>query len=184
MGYLDIFFILIFALGAIKGFSKGLIVELFSFLAFFIGLFAAIKLTIPFSTRFFSETDYFQLVTVGVFIALFLVAIILINLAAKALKKAVDLTFLGLFDNVLGALAAIFKWAFIISVVFWVFDSIGLRLPSEHTEESIAYPFVKNIGPKTFQWLSEMLPFIQDMIDSLKNIGDNQRSVYTFYENI
>lgn len=159
---------------------KGLIVELFSFLAFFVGLFVAIELTVPLSNRFFQDSGYFQLLTVGVFVALFLGAVVLINLAAKTIKKVVHLTFIGLFDNILGSTASIFKWAFIISVVFWVFDSIGLRLPAEQTETSLIYPAVKNIGPQTFIWLSEMLPFIQDMIDSLKNIGDKQHSVYTF----
>lgn len=180
MNYLDLFFIIIFILGAVKGYLKGLIIELFSFLAFFVGLFVAIELTVPFANRFFQGSDYFQLLTVAVFVALFLVAVVLINLVAKTIKKAVDLTFIGVFDNILGALAAVFKWAFIISVVFWVFDSIGLRLPSTQTEASAIYPIVENIGPKTFQWLSEMLPFMRDMIDSLKNIGDKPRSVYTF----
>lgn len=180
MNYLDIFFVLIFIFGAVKGFIKGFIVELFSFLAFFIGLFVAIELTIPVSNYFFSDNNYFQLLTVGMFIALFLLMVVGINLVAKVIKKAVDLTFIGLFDNIFGSIASVFKWSFIISVVFWVFDSIGLRLPVAQTDGSMVYPLVKNVGPSTFQWLSEMLPFIQDMIDSLKDIGDKRRSVYTF----
>ncbi|MEQ8554214.1 MAG: CvpA family protein [Cyclobacteriaceae bacterium] len=180
MNYLDIFFIVVFILGAIKGYMKGLIIEIFSFLAFFIGLFVAIELTIPVANRFFSSSDYFQIFTVAVFVVLFLAVVLIINLLAKALKKALDLTFLGLFDNILGALAGIFKWAFIISVFFWVFDSIGLRLPNDQADDSLIYPVIRNIGPATFEWLSNMLPFIQDMIDSLKNIGDKHKGVYTF----
>lgn len=180
MNLLDIFFIIIIILGAVKGYLKGFIVEIFSFLAFFVGLFIAIELTVPIANYFFSGSDFFQLLTVGVFLFLFFIAIVVINIMARAMKKAVDLTFLGILDNVLGAVAAVFKWAFILSVVFWVFDSIGLRLPSAYTEDSIIYPYIQNIGPGIFQWLSEMLPFIRDMIDSLKNIGEKERSVYTF----
>lgn len=180
MNYLDIFFIVILVLGAVKGYLKGFIVEIFSFFAFFIGLFVAIELTIPLSNRFFVDSDYFQLYTVAVFLLLFFLSLILINLAAKAIKKVVDLTLLGIFDNILGSLAAAFKWAFIISVILWVFDSIGLRLPTEQTRGSFFYAYIRDIGPVTFQWLSEMLPFIEDMIDSLKNIGDKHGSVYTF----
>lgn len=180
MNYLDIFFIVILLLGAVKGYLKGFIVEAFSFLAFFVGLFIAIELTIPISNRFFAGSDYFQLYTVAVFLLLFFLSLLLINLAAKAIKKVIDLTFFGIFDNVLGALAAAFKWAFIISVIFWVFDSIGLRLPSEQTADSFFYPYIKELGPVTFEWLSKVLPFVEDMIDSLKNIGDKDRSVYTF----
>lgn len=180
MNYLDIFFIVVFILGAIKGYMKGLIIEVFSFLAFFVGLFVSIELTIPVANRFFSSSDYFQIYTIAVFIMLFLAAVLIINLLAKALKKVLDLTFIGLFDNILGALAGVFKWAFIISVFFWVFDSIGLRLPGDQSDDSLIYPIIQNIGPATFEWLSNMLPFIQDMIDSLKNIGDKHKGVYTF----
>ncbi len=179
MNYLDIFFIAVIAIGAVKGYMKGLVVEIFSFLAFFIGIFVAIKLTIPVANRFFDSDDYFQLITVAVFIGLFIAVILIINLIAKALKKVLDLTFLGLFDNVLGALAGVFKWAFIISVFFWVFDSIGLRLPDEQSDGSLIYPIVERLGPTVFAWVSNMLPFIQDMIDSLKNISDKHKGVYT-----
>ncbi|HCX23215.1 MAG: hypothetical protein CMB80_25385 [Flammeovirgaceae bacterium] len=179
MNYLDIFFIAIFIIGAIKGYMKGLVVEIFSFLAFFIGLFAAIKLTIPVANHFFNSSDYFQFITIAVFIGLFVVVILVINMIAKALKKVLDLTFLGLFDNILGAIAGIFKWAFIISVFFWVFDSIGLRLTGEQSDGSLIYPFIKHLGPATFELVSKMLPFLQDMIDSLKNISDKHKEVYT-----
>lgn len=179
MNYLDIFFIAVIAIGAVKGYMKGLVVEIFSFLAFFIGIFVAIKLTIPVANRFFDSDDYFQLITVAVFIGLFIAVILIINLIAKALKKVLDLTFLGLFDNVLGALAGVFKWTFIISVFFWVFDSIGLRLPDEQSDGSLIYPIVERLGPTVFAWVSNMLPFIQDMIDSLKNISDKHKGVYT-----
>lgn len=179
MNYLDIFFIVIFIIGAFKGYMKGLLVEIFSFLAFFVGLFVAIKLTIPVAHHFFDSADYFQGITIAVFVALFIIVILLINLIAKALKKVLDLTFLGLFDNILGAVAGIFKWAFIISVFFWVFDSIGLRLPNDQAGDSLIYPFIQNLGPATFELVSNMLPFLQDMIDSLKNISDKHKGVYT-----
>ncbi len=150
---------------------KGLIVEVFSFLAFFVGLFAAIELTIPIATKFFNTSEYFQLLTVAVFIALFLVAVLIINLGAKTIKKVVDLTFLGFLDNILGSLAGVFKWAFIVSVFFWVFDSIGVHLPAEQSEGSMVFPIIEALGPKTFAILGEILPFLHDMMDSLKEIG-------------
>ncbi|MFY0605738.1 MAG: CvpA family protein [Cyclobacteriaceae bacterium] len=175
MNYLDIFFLVVFAIGAIKGYMKGLIVEIFSFLAFFVGLFVAIELTIPVATKFFNTSDYFQLLTIAVFVGLFLVAVLIINLGAKTIKKVVDLTFLGFLDNILGSVAGIFKWAFIVSVFFWVFDSIGVQLPLDQSEESVIYPAIESLGPKTFEILGEILPFLQDMIDSLKSIGNGSQ---------
>ncbi len=164
----------------IKGYMKGLVMELFSFIGFFAGLFAAIKLTIPISNSFFQDTEYFQILTIGVFIVLFVVVVLIMNLLGKILKKAVDITFLGFFDNILGALASVFKWAFIFSVIIWVFDSIGLRIPAEFISDSIIYPIIEVIGPKVFEWVSYVMPFVKDMIDSLENITGKSKSVYTF----
>lgn len=164
----------------IKGYMKGLVMELFSFIGFFAGLFAAIKLTIPISNSFFQDTEYFQILTIGVFIVLFVVVVLIMNLLGKILKKAVDITFLGFFDNILGALASVFKWAFIFSVIIWVFDSIGLRIPAEFISDSMIYPIIEVIGPKVFEWVSYVMPFVKDMIDSLENITGKSKSVYTF----
>lgn len=180
MGALDIFFVVVFIIGLIKGYTKGLVVEVFSFVAFFVGLFVAINLSIPVADTFFADSEYSKVVMIGVFIVLFLIAVIIINVLAKMIKKVLDLTFLGFFDNVLGAVASIFKWAFIISVFFWVFDSLGFRLPEDFISASKIYPFVESLGPKTFEWIGKQLPFIKDMIDSLKNVRGNEETVLTF----
>ena len=180
MSWIDIFFLVVFVIGLVKGYTRGLIVELFSLVGFFIGLFIAIELTIPVAERFFTGSDYFQMFTVLVFAGLFVLTVLAVSLVAKMIKKALDLTFLGFFDNILGALAGLLKWAFILSIFFWVFDSIGLRLPKHYIDESFIYPIVVKIGPAAFQWLSEILPFIKEMIDSLKDIGEKQGAKYTF----
>jgi membrane protein required for colicin V production len=180
LSYLDIFFIVIFVIGAIKGYRKGFVVELFSFVGFFAGLFAAIELTIPIAQKFFINSDYFQLLTIAVFVVLFILVLIAITYLGIWLKKVIEVTFLGVFDNVLGALASILKWAFIFSVLIWVFDSIGVSLSKEIQEESMLYPIIEVIGPKGFHFLSQIMPFLKDMIDSLENISDKTKSVYTF----
>lgn len=159
---------------------RGLIIEIFSFIAFFVGLFLAIELTIPVASKFFGSSEYFQVVTIVVFVALFVVAVLLINLAAKFIKKVLDLTFLGFFDNLLGAIAGVLKWAFIASVFFWVFDSIGFRLSKDFADSSLIFPYIESLGPRTFEIIGNAVPFIQDMIDSLKNIGEKGKAVNTF----
>ncbi len=180
MAWLDILFLIVFVIGAIKGFQKGFIIEIFSFVAFFAGLFLAIELTLPLAKIYFSGSDHFYLITVFVFIGVFIGVIFGVNLLARIIKKAVDLTFLGFFDNILGGLASIFKWAFILSVFFWVLDSIGLRLSETQMNSSVIFPWIKHIGPAVFTWMAEILPFIRDMIDSMDDISKKQRELYTF----
>ncbi|MBV6643856.1 MAG: CvpA family protein [Cyclobacteriaceae bacterium] len=177
MSLFDIFFLVIFGLAAFKGYSKGLIVELFSLVAFFIGLFAAITFTIPVTTRFFSESEWYEIIAVGVFIALFLGLSIVVNLVAKALKKIVHLTFLGLFDNILGALAAVFKWALILSIIFWVVNAAGLSFPDEYVKTSVIMPYILLIGPKTFGVVGDIIPFFKEIFDSIDKFEEKGRFV-------
>lgn len=182
MTWLDILFLLVFGIGAIKGFQKGFIIEIFSFIAFFAGLFLAIELTLPLAEIYFSGSDHFYLITVFVFIGVFIAVIFGVNLLARIIKKAVDLTFLGFFDNLLGSVASLVKWAFIISVFFWVLDSIGFRLSETQMSSSIIFPWIKNVGPRVFSWVADILPFIRDMIDSMDDMGKKQRELYTFLD--
>ena len=71
MNYLDIFLIFVLTFSAYKGYQKGLLVALFSLLAFFLGLFMAIKFTAPISVKFFSESAYFEWIAIAIFIAIF-----------------------------------------------------------------------------------------------------------------
>jgi len=69
--------------------------------------------------------------------------------------------------------------AFIISVFFWVFDSIGVHLPNEYADQSFIFPYIELLGPKTFSYLGEILPFLQDVFDSLKDVKDQASTSYT-----
>jgi len=182
VSWLDIVFIVVFGIGAIKGYNKGFIIEIFSFIAFFLGLFLAIELTLPLANIYFDGSDHFYLLTVFVFIGVFIGVIFGVNLLARIIKKAVDLTFLGFFDNLLGVIASVLKWAFIISVFFWVLDSIGFRLSESQMGDSVIFPWIKNIGPAIFNWVANILPFIRDMMDSMDDIGKKQRELYTFLQ--
>ena len=71
MNYLDIFLMFILTFSAYKGYQKGLLVALFSLLAFFLGLFMAIKFTAPISVKFFSDSAYFEWIAIAIFIAIF-----------------------------------------------------------------------------------------------------------------
>jgi membrane protein required for colicin V production len=159
---------------------QGFIVELFSFVAFFVGLFLALELTIPVSLRFFGDSSYFDFVAILVFIVLFLLLSFGIKLAAKFIKNAIDVTFFGTLDNLAGALAGIAKWAFIISIVFWIFDSVGFALSDKYGDNSIILPYIVGIGPKVFGWLSEVLPLMKDLIDTMEDLPNKKDSFLTF----
>lgn len=101
-------------------------------------------------------------------------------MAAKALKKVIDFTFFGTVDNIIGAMAGAFKWAFIVSMLFWVFDSVGFNFVKEFKDESVIFPYIVGIGPKVFGWLSEVIPVIQDLMDSMDKWSNQSKSLITY----
>ncbi len=160
----------ILGLGAIKGYNNGFIVELLSFVAFFIGLLLALELTVPVASSFFGDSRYFDIISVVVFIVLFILLTIGIKAAAKAIKNAVDLTVFGTLDNLIGAIAGLLKYAFIISIAFWVFESVGFDLLDRYVDNTLLFPYIVDIGPTVFDWLGYIIPFIQDLIDSMEEM--------------
>ncbi|MFY0688074.1 MAG: CvpA family protein [Cyclobacteriaceae bacterium] len=174
MNYIDIFFGVFFILTAIKGYSKGFVVELFSIIALFVGLFVAIEFTAPLAVKFFSDSQYFEVVSVGVFLLIFIGFTIVINLVARVIKKVIDLSMLGMFDNVLGAVLGLLKFALIMSVVLWIFDSLGLKLPGNQQSSSIFLPYIEPIGPAVFSWVSDVIPYFKHIFDSLEQFGSRE----------
>ena len=152
MSTLDIILLVLLIAGAVKGYKNGFIIESFSFLAFFIGLFVALELTIPISLALFKGSSYFDLGAIGIFITLFVLLSILVNASAKAFKKAIDMTLLGSVDNLFGSLAGIFKWVFVISVLVWVLDSVGFEIEDRYADNTIILPYIVETGPVIFGW--------------------------------
>lgn len=179
MGFIDIILAILLVLGAIKGFQNGLIIEVFSFLAFFIGLLIALEFTIPVSIYLFGSSSFFDFGAIIVFIALFALLSFLIKIGAKSIKNVVDFTFLGSVDNILGAIAGLFKSAFILSVVFWVLDSVGINVVHRFADDTAIFPYIVGIGPTVFEWLSTLIPLIRDLIDMMDNLPNSDDSVLT-----
>ncbi len=179
MSTFDIVILVILGFGTFKGYTRGFIVEFFSFLAFFIGLFVALELTVPVAEWLFRNSSFFELLSILVFIALFILLSLAIKAGARILKGMIDATIFGALDNVVGALAGMIKWIFILSIITWVFDSVGFNIEDRYASDAVIFPYIVDIGPKIFSWLSEILPFIQDLIDSLENMSKKDDSLMT-----
>lgn len=179
MSTFDIVILVVLGFGAIKGYMRGFIVELFSFIAFIVGLLLALELTIPVTNNLFGESGYFEVIAIVVFIALFILLSLAIKMGAKAIKKALDMTIFGTLDNAFGAIAGILKWAFILSIIFWVFESVGFDLVERNADNTLLFPYIVGIGPSVFEWLSYIIPFIQDLIDSMEKIPKNRATYVT-----
>ncbi len=179
MNTFDIVILVIVAFGIIKGYMRGFIVEFLSFIAFFLGLFLALELTVPVASWLFKNSSFSEVKSILVFIGLFVLLSIGIKLGAKIIKGMVDATIFGRLDNLVGALAGGLKWAFLISIVVWVSSSVGIDLVERYGSDAIILPYIVDVGPEAFHWLSKSLPFIRDLIDSLENLTSRSNELMT-----
>jgi|TARA_Y100000114_G_scaffold33216_1_gene28605 membrane protein required for colicin V production len=165
---LDIILLIPLIFGAVLGFKKGLLLEIIGVLAFVLAIIGGFKL-MEVGMVYLSEylQDFDQLLPFISFLVIFLAIIILVNMLGKLLKKMIDMTILGGFDKFAGAILGLVKWAIGVSILLWLVSNFGLQLPGQN-EELVLYPFLTELGPKLIASLDVVLPFAQEMLDSIK----------------
>lgn len=145
--------------------------ELVGIIALILAIFGAFKLLhagIQFLSGYIPE--YSNFIPFIAFIGIFIGILLLVNIFGKAVKKFLDLTILGAFDNFAGAILGIFKWAFLVSIVLWLSLQANLVIPAHLTENSFLYPYVVELAPTVGDYLSSIFPFTSELFDSIKEL--------------
>ena len=156
----------IFLFAAYKGFQKGFLLEIVSLLAFFLAVLGGFKL-LDFGIGLLEpyRDSLGGFLPIAAFILVFVAILVVLNVVGRVFKKIIDLTLLGSFDSLAGALLGIFKMALFVSVVHWVFASIGFGWPQRLYEDSVLYRLTASIAPKVAAVAVSLFP-------SLGSIGD------------
>jgi membrane protein required for colicin V production len=170
--FIDIIVTLVLILAIIKGYRQGLIVALFSVIAFIIGLAAAIKLSVV-------AADYIgnavkvsdKWLPIISFAIVFLITVILVRLGAKFIQKTVELAMLGWVNRVGGILLYLGVYILIFSVLLFYADQIGLIKP-ETKNESVTYSYIQPWGPKLMEGLGKIIPLFKGMFEDLESFFD------------
>jgi membrane protein required for colicin V production len=161
---IDIVILLLLLLGAYKGYTKGLLLEIIGILAFFVALVAGFKLLHWAMEVLSTQINISEsLLPYIAFLVLFAAIVIGINIMGRALKKILDMTFFGTFDNMAGAIIGLFKWALGISVLIWLLNTLEVELPSEALASSYTYGLLQPFAPQLFSTLGEVLPSTENL---------------------
>ncbi len=171
MRTLDLILLVPLLIGAYTGYKRGLIMELIGIIALILAVMGAFKLLhtgIEFLSKYIPE--YSNFIPFIAFIGIFIGILILVNMLGRMTKKFLDLTILGAFDNIIGALIGIFKWAFLVSVVLWLSLQVNLVIPSALTDNSVLYPYIVELAPKVGAYISAIFPFASDLFESIKDL--------------
>lgn len=159
MSVLDIILLVFLALGLISGFRNGFFVEVASLVALIAGVYGAIHFS-NFAAEFLLDKVDWNEKTVNIiaFAITFIVIVLIITLAGKALTKLADFAALGIINKLLGGLFGLLKMAVILSVILIIFDSFKKTLPftdEEDLEDSTFYEPIKSLVPTIFPIILE-----------------------------
>ena len=174
MSFIDIIIGIPLLWALYRGFTKGLIIEIASFVGFWIGIWGSIHFSnylVPvLKEHFHIEASYLP---IAAFFLMFLLIMLLIYLLAKLIQKAVEGMALGIFNKLGGAVFSVLKYSLIISVVIFILENIQKHdtiLSSEQKKESVLYPAIGKIAPFIIPKLTELKPenIKEPLFDTLK----------------
>jgi len=160
----DIVLIIIFSIGAISGFRRGFLSELFSLLAVILGILAGFKLmgeAMLMLGKHYSIDE--KVLPYVAFAVVFLLVMIIVSLLGKLLKSSLEKTVLGDADKVAGSVLGLAKAAFMASVLLWIASSLKFDIPERWSEDSWLYPFTAKLAPTITSWIAEVFPVFSDL---------------------
>ena len=154
MSIIDIVLGALLLFGLIRGAMKGLFVEIASLVALVLGVYGAIHFS-GFATEFLeSKVDWNEkTINIVAFAITFVIIVLAISLAGKALTKLADFAALGIINKLAGGVFGALKIGLILSVLLIVFNKLNNTLPfmeQKDLEESILYKPVKSLAPMIF----------------------------------
>ncbi|MGI8583767.1 MAG: CvpA family protein [Chitinophagaceae bacterium] len=166
---IDIAFVLVMILAIFKGFRKGLILGIFSLLAFIIGLAAALKLSVIVAAYLKdSAGSLSKWLPVISFMLVFIAVVLLVGLLARLIKKTMQFAMLGWLDSLGGIILYVAIYTIIFSVFLFFASRLFLIEPST-IQDSKIYPYVAPWGPKVIDNLGKIIPIFKDMFSQLQD---------------
>jgi len=163
MNWIDIIILVLIILSAIRGFSRGFILELASLVGLIAGIYAAIyfsDFTRELLYRWFQwDGKYMPLIS---FLVTFAIVSAIVFLIGLLLEKIISLTALGLLNKLAGAVFAALQAVVMISVILYainIFDHNKKVISEKAKSNSALYEPIASIVPS-------LLPFID--FDKLK----------------
>ena len=147
--YIDGFVLIALAFSFYKGFSKGFVIVLASFVALILGVIGAIYFSDVVAEMLKSKTEINEeYISITAFSITFMGIIFGVHLIAKIVNQAVKMVALGPLNKIMGGVFSMLKTIILLSVTFYIFDFLNTQITivnKKTLDESIAYNGIRNI---------------------------------------
>lgn len=168
MNLTDLILLVILGFAGYRGYRTGFLVSLLSIIAFVAGIVLAF-LFLDWGIQVLDEAieGFNGVIPYMAFIMIFAGVALIVNLLGRFLKKAIDMTILGSFDNIGGGLVGVVKWVLGLSILIWLSHNVGFEIPPNWQRGSILYGRIEPIAPVVIDAVSEYVPFLKSLFDSI-----------------
>jgi len=151
-----------------KGVTRGLIIAVCSFVAVFIGLAAAIKLSVYVAAWIQSNaninTAWLSFLS---FAIVMFVVILLVRMLASFLENSIEFALMGWVNKLGGFILYALVFTLVYSVV--LFYGAQLQLIAPHTiAASKTYQYIAPFGPKAINFFGQLIPVFKDLFAQLE----------------
>ena len=167
--FIDIPYFIFILLAIYKGYNRGLIVALFSYIALIIGLAAAIKLSAVAANWLQKNTHIgYTWIPFLSFIIGLIGVVVLIRLLAGILQKSVEFLLMGWANKIGGIIlyCALYTMAFSVLLFYAVQLNV---ITNEAILSSKCYGFIKPWGTFTINGIGKIFPIFRDMFTQLEH---------------
>ncbi|HRH59093.1 MAG TPA: CvpA family protein [Chitinophagaceae bacterium] len=166
---IDIITLVLIAIAAWKGYSRGLIVAIFSFLAIIIGVAAAMKLSLLVAQWLQKNIniDGWWLPLLS-FAIVMIAVILLVRWIANIIEASIELVLLGWLNRIGGIVFYILIFMAVYSVFLFYAAQMNLFKP-EIINSSQTYAIIEPWGAKVINVVGYIIPFFKDMFTDLQN---------------
>jgi membrane protein required for colicin V production len=171
MNAIDLIVLIPIAFGAYRGFTKGLLMELVTLLALILATIISFKFLhqgIELITPYIGKNE--SIIPLVAFLLIFVIVVVGITLLGKTFKTILEMTILGSFDKIAGAIVGALKWAYGFSIILWLMESAGVGMPDDLVASSVVYPYFVAYGPKLIEIVSYLIPYFKELIASIKEL--------------
>ncbi len=165
MNILDLVICLVLVVAVWNGWRRGFILQICSLVALVVALWLAMRFAVQVGALLHIDPAYAD---VAGFVAVLVVALLVISLAARLVRKIFHFAGFGLLDTLLGVAVAAVKYLLVLSVAFAALERInvdGALVPIETIESSRGYRPVRELS-------RSLLPFagwIGEQVEELQN---------------
>jgi membrane protein required for colicin V production len=174
--FIDFLFFILLVMAVFKGYSRGLIVAVFSLLAFFIGLVAAMKLSasvaIWLQQKSGSNSTWMPFIA---FVLVMTAVMLLIRIGANVIEKTVQFAMFGWLNRLGGIVFYAVIYIMLFSIILFFATKMGV-LTEETIKDSKTYSFIAPWGPKAVDTIGSLIPFFKGLFQQLETFFEKANS--------